>query len=249
MSERGYLLGESEVERVRDVVRRVEASPEDQPFRMRARPPRDQQAPFQWVKVTDTVDEDGYYAAQWSSYDQAEDTWTDNADCWLRPGPNDETPSVGRRYLGWCAGVHADDGLPVYVPAPSPGISVEEADGSPIVQGASRLIFDQADGFTVTDLGSGAVEVQLSVPVNLTVAEVDGSPSYSSVSTIRFDQADGFALSQPGAGIVRVDYTPGGTSATVTLVSSVSCSGTTLTVGRKDLTFTNGLLTNVSAEY
>jgi hypothetical protein len=45
---------------------------------------------------------------------------------------------------------------------PGGGITIREADAVPSVSNADTLIFDQADGFVLTDLGGGDVRVDLS---------------------------------------------------------------------------------------
>ena len=47
------------------------------------------------------------------------------------------------------------------VSAGAGSIVVQEADGTPAIAGADSLLFDQTDGFVVTDLGGGDARVDL----------------------------------------------------------------------------------------
>lgn len=42
--------------------------------------------------------------------------------------------------------------------------TVQESDGSPLVQGVIKIKFDQDDGFTVTDDGNGTVTIGYTAP-------------------------------------------------------------------------------------
>jgi hypothetical protein len=106
---------EEGVKRIRATVETVEGWPKDERDQRRA-VLRPKDPVTQWIKCTDAVaDANGRYPAVWCSYDEETDTWTDQAECYLRRGANQEVPSEGEIYRAWCQGV-APDGSPVYVP-------------------------------------------------------------------------------------------------------------------------------------
>ncbi len=82
-------------------------------------------------------------------------------------------------------------------------LTVEEADGNPSYTNIDTIIFDQDDGFEVSQPAPG--QVQINLPPQLTISELDGSPIYSNINSIVLDQSDGFVLTQPSPGEVRID--------------------------------------------
>lgn len=89
-------------------------------------------------------------------------------------------------------------------------INVEELDGAPSVSGVGTVIFDQGDGFSVTDNMDGSVTIGVSAGgFNLTIEEEDGAPSVSNVDTIVFDQADGFTVTDNTGGQVTIGFSGG----------------------------------------
>lgn len=84
----------------------------------------------------------------------------------------------------------------------------------------------------------------------LTVMEADGSPSYSNITEFQVDQDEGLTVTQPSPGKVKLTFSsPGLTSSfTGTVVTAVSCSGSTLTVTTKTLTIivVDGRITSLS---
>lgn len=112
---------ENSVDRIRDAVRKVEGAPDDEltSFRKQKGVVGEQNL-LQWVRCPfgpENRNGPRRYA-NWVSYDEATNTYTDATDglCYLRPGPNNEPLFTGRRYLARRQGSHPTDGLPVYVP-------------------------------------------------------------------------------------------------------------------------------------
>lgn len=116
-------------------------------------------------------------------------------------------------------------------------MTVAESDADPSVAAVNKINFDQADGFTVTDDGSGEVTIGVTAGSSLTVQESDTAPSVVDVNTINFDQADGFTITDDGLGVVTVGVTAGSAltvqesdlDPSVSSVSTISLSGCTVT--------------------
>jgi hypothetical protein len=92
---------------------------------------------------------------------------------WLRaygtefPDPAHWPPAISDRFLRIDLGQEFQwDGGPswVLVDGAPGGLTVSEADGVPSVASVDALIFDQDDGFVLTDLGSGDARVDIVIP-------------------------------------------------------------------------------------
>jgi hypothetical protein len=166
---RGFALDDDSMRRVGDAVRAVEGWPSDERDQRRGRTVATQPT-LQWIQCAGEVDDDGRYAAVWVEYLESTDTWTEMADCYLRPGPNAETPTEGQRYLSRCHGVHPDDGYPVYVPVVAGGAAA--LDGALVRMDADVAIASGGGGVG----GSG---------VTFAYAEYDSGSYFNVVSPLR----------------------------------------------------------------
>lgn len=86
-------------------------------------------------------------------------------------------------------------------------ITVSEEDGNPTVASVFSVVFDEDDGFIVTDLGGGAVKINYTYS-GFAVREEDLNPSLTGITTLEFDEDDGFIITNPSAGVAKINYTP-----------------------------------------
>lgn len=113
-----------------------------------------------FVEITSTTQSDGRYpGTTYDRYDQVNKTWTEGGTCWVVDSLG-TVLSTGQKYEGRLVGYAGTPERAVYMTDRDvPGaITVREQDGSPSVS-ASTVTFDQADGFVVTNLGSGEAQV------------------------------------------------------------------------------------------
>lgn len=80
------------------------------------------------------------------------------------------------------------------------------ADGTPSYAGVTTLLFDEADGFVLSEPSPGVVQIDFTGGGGgtITVEESDFSPSYTDVTALQFIPADGFSVTQPFANYARV---------------------------------------------
>src|SRR5262249_590349 len=87
-------------------------------------------------------------------------------------------------------------------------ITVREVDGVPSITPVTIIEFDQADGFAVSNPGTGIARINFTggggSPFNLTVQDSDGSPTFSNINTLQFPSVEGFTVSNPSAGVAKI---------------------------------------------
>lgn len=124
-------------------------------------PPNSVPAAVRMVRVTSTTQDSGRYPGKVVLYDATAKTYSDfEGDIWIVPS-NAETLAV-QRYGAKASG--DANGRPVYqvVGGASGGsITVEEVDGNPSITGVTKIQFDSADGFTISNPLSGVARIDL----------------------------------------------------------------------------------------
>lgn len=117
----------------------------------------------QFIKASSTTPTDGRFPGHWYEYSPSAKTYTQMNEVWIIC-PNGETPNT-TDYIE--ADQHGfENNRPVFsAPDKIVGggggttITVEELDGSPSYSSISKLIFDQADGFVITNPGAGSARI------------------------------------------------------------------------------------------
>jgi len=108
-------------------------------------------------------------------------------------------------------GVLVMTGNEIFALYSDPSMTVEAVSGTPSYEKIGTILFDESDGFTLSQPGApedGIVRIDFTQTPTLTVNESDGTPSYGQIEILEFDQDDGFTVSQPLAGIARINLTP-----------------------------------------
>lgn len=82
-------------------------------------------------------------------------------------------------------------------------IIVEEVDGSPSYSLTTKLQFDQADGFTLSQPAAGTVRVDLTVANTIIARESDLAPSITA-TTVEVDSASYLVGTDQGGGVFRI---------------------------------------------
>jgi hypothetical protein len=161
-----------------------------------------------YVTITGAEDS-GYFPANATLWNSVDEAWDDFGAVWCFAAVGAIDPDdASVEYLGLRFGdfTIGGDTRPVFVVGGAGSSTVEELDGTPAYSGITRFIFDQTDGFALSQPAANQVRIDL-LPT-LAVETLDTFSSYAAISKLIFDQEDGFELSQPAANQVRIDLLP-----------------------------------------
>lgn len=157
-----YFLTEADLRKLRKLFRDHDRL-ERQVARLRGRAtPRDSNV--QSVRITSTTQEDGRYPGRLLAYSAEDGTWDDATgadDVWV-VARNDTALAEGVRYDALDYGVAG--GRPVFAADDvglGDGVTVKEADNAPSYAGVVTLLFDQADGFSLSQPLAGQARVDI----------------------------------------------------------------------------------------
>lgn len=143
----------------------------------------------QYVKASSTTPTDGRYPGHWYEYDPAAKTFTQMNEVWI-VAPNGTALDTSNYYESNQHGF--ENSRPVFS-APdavvggggSGSITVEEQDGSPSYSSITKLVFDQADGFVVTNPVGGSARIDIAAAtssqagiVSTTTQSLGGTKSF-----------------------------------------------------------------------
>jgi hypothetical protein len=113
-----------------------------------------------YVLTTSGTATSGLYPGKVVLYDANADTWREYGTVKLRPA-NSETLANATRYAARYTGRTSGGDDVFTVLQGGGGLTAEEADGSPSYTGVTKLQFDQADGFVLSNPSTGTVKVDI----------------------------------------------------------------------------------------
>ena len=151
----GFTLDRESIARISQMLRTYEQgmlSPPDIPG-----PDGSYTPAVQVVKVTGAKDAAGWQPGTIQIWNNASSSFTTGITCHIRASDG-STLATNSIMLGRLSSVESN--VPVFIVGPA-GLSAEEADGSPSYTGVTKLQFDQADGFSLSNPSTGTTRVDI----------------------------------------------------------------------------------------
>jgi uncharacterized protein YqkB len=113
-----------------------------------------------YVLTTSGTATSGFYPGKVVLYSAADAAWQEYSTCKILPA-NGETLTNNTRYAARYTGRNSGGDGVFTVLQGGGGLTTEEADGSPSYTGVTKLQFDQADGFVLSNPSTGTVKVDI----------------------------------------------------------------------------------------
>jgi len=162
-----------------------------------------------YVLTTSGTATSGFYPGKVVLYSAADAAWQEYTTCKILPA-NGETLTNNTRYAARYTGRDSGgDGVFAVLQGTAGSLTVEEQDGSPSYTGVTKLQFDQADGFSLSNPATGTTRVDiLAATQSQTGVVTSAAQAFAGVKNFKNDVRIGGKIRLTD--IPYVDGTPGG---------------------------------------